>query len=350
MFSSIFGDGGAAERAAGVAAAGQKASQQMVQDQYNATKATYQPYMDAGTSALGSYQNLAGQLPGQVNPILGQMGNTVNSMNPILGKLTSSNLNDYQQSPGYDFRMQQGIKAIQNSAAANGTLNSGATLKALTQYGQDYGTNDYQNYLGNLQNQLTATNTQLGAQGNYLNSTLNANNAEMQPYANLMNQGSNMTQGLGQLGANAANTAAGYNAGAAASTAAGMQATSNSLANAGANWINMGMAAGGMAMGMPPGSMPQVNSGAMNNQGQLTQQMQQPQSYQGNGFSNSFQQGYNNPTAYSMQPGVNMPANMTPPQGYIAPQGQGYNNPQYNAGNNFNTTGSYGGNAWNVGA
>ncbi len=350
MFSSLFGDGGAAERAAGVAAAGQKASQQMVQDQLNKTTATYQPYMDAGTGALSSYQNLAGQLPGQVNPILGQMGSTVNSMNPILGKLTSNNLNDYQQSPGYDFRMQQGQKALENSAAAKGTLFSGATGKALQEYGQNFGSNEYQNYLSNLQNQLTATNTQLGAQGNYLNSTLNANNAEMQPYQTLMNQGTTMAQGLGQLSQGAINTAAGYNSGAAASTAAGMQATANSLANAGANWINMGSAAAGAAMGMPSGGMPQVNSGAMNSQGALTQQMQQPQAYQGNGFSSGFQQGYNNPVAYSMQPGVNMPSNMTPPQGYIAPQGQGYNQPQYNAGNSYNPTGSYGGNAWNVGA
>ncbi len=322
MFSSLFGDGGAAKRAAGVAAAGQKASQQMVQDQYNTTKATYQPYMDAGTGALGSYQGLAGALPGQVNPILGQMGNTVNSMNPIIGKLTSNNLNDYQQSPGYDFRMQQGEKALQNSAAANGTLFSGATGKALTEYGQNFGTNEYQNYLSNLQNQLTAVNTQLGAQGNQLNSTINANNAEMQPYANLMTQGSGMTQNLGQLGANAASTAAGYNSGAAASTAAGMQAEANSLQNAGNSWINMGaMAAGGvlggagMLGGMTAGQG-MMAGGAI--AGGATGNQMLP--YQGVGNQPAYQQ-YNQP-----QQNQQIPVNGLPwqnqPQAYIQPQQQ----------------------------
>lgn len=268
FFSSLTGDGGAAERAANVAADAQRAAAALQKGQYDTTAANYKPYVDAGTGALGSYQNLASGLPGQFNPILGQMGTTVNSMQPIVDKLTSSNLNDYQTAPGYDFRMQQGIKAIQNSAAANGTLNSGNTLKALTQYGQDYGTNDYQTYLGNLQNQLTAVNGQLGAQGNYLNSTINSANTEMAPYANLMQQGANMTQGLGQLGANSAALQGQYIAGAGATTASGMQATANSLQQAGNNVMGIGMAAAGM-----PGMGPQTTSGQLN-----------LQPYQGNGY------------------------------------------------------------------
>lgn len=52
---------------------------------------------------------------------------------------------DFQQDPGYQFRMGEGMKALERSAAARGGLNSGATLKALTRYGQDFATNEYQN-------------------------------------------------------------------------------------------------------------------------------------------------------------------------------------------------------------
>lgn len=54
-------------------------------------------------------------------------------------------MSDFQKDPGYDFRMKEGMKALQNSASARGSLNSGATMKALTRYGQDFATNEYTN-------------------------------------------------------------------------------------------------------------------------------------------------------------------------------------------------------------
>lgn len=54
-------------------------------------------------------------------------------------------INDYQKDPGYQFRLDEGNKAINAAAAARGMGNSGATMKALARYGQDYATNEYQN-------------------------------------------------------------------------------------------------------------------------------------------------------------------------------------------------------------
>lgn len=62
---------------------------------------------------------------------------------------------DYTKSPGYDFRVSEGQKAIERSAAARGGTFSGATGKALERFGQDYATNDYQNFLANYYNSLT---------------------------------------------------------------------------------------------------------------------------------------------------------------------------------------------------
>lgn len=47
--------------------------------------------------------------------------------------------------PGYMARYQQGMDALQRSAAARGTLLNGGTQKALTRYGQDYASNEYNN-------------------------------------------------------------------------------------------------------------------------------------------------------------------------------------------------------------
>lgn len=52
---------------------------------------------------------------------------------------------DFQSDPGYAFRQSEGQKAIDNSAAARGSSLSGATLKALTRYGQDTASAEYQN-------------------------------------------------------------------------------------------------------------------------------------------------------------------------------------------------------------
>jgi hypothetical protein len=54
-------------------------------------------------------------------------------------------MSDFNQDPGYQFRMQQGQQALERSAAARGGLGGGAEGKALTRYGQDYASGEYQN-------------------------------------------------------------------------------------------------------------------------------------------------------------------------------------------------------------
>lgn len=52
---------------------------------------------------------------------------------------------DYEADPGYQFRLDQGNKAINNSAAARGGLLSGATLKAITEYNSGAASQEYGN-------------------------------------------------------------------------------------------------------------------------------------------------------------------------------------------------------------
>jgi gamma-glutamyltranspeptidase len=45
--------------------------------------------------------------------------------------------------PSYQFRFNEGQRAIDRSAAAGGSLYSGGTLKALARYGQDYASTEF---------------------------------------------------------------------------------------------------------------------------------------------------------------------------------------------------------------
>lgn len=54
-------------------------------------------------------------------------------------------MSDYEADPGYGFRLSEGLKAIQNSAAARGGLLSGAALKGISRYGQDMASQEYGN-------------------------------------------------------------------------------------------------------------------------------------------------------------------------------------------------------------
>lgn len=53
----------------------------------------------------------------------------------------------YQDSTGYDFRMEEGMDAITGSAAARGLLNSGSTARGLMRFGQDFASNEFGNYM-----------------------------------------------------------------------------------------------------------------------------------------------------------------------------------------------------------
>ena len=52
-------------------------------------------------------------------------------------------LADAQNEPGYAFAMEQGRKALENSAAARGTLRTGGTMKDLFSWGHQFGEQNY---------------------------------------------------------------------------------------------------------------------------------------------------------------------------------------------------------------
>ena len=63
----------------------------------------------------------------------------------------------FKTDPGYAFRMSEGMKALERSAAARGGLLSGATLKGAQRYGQDLASQEFQNAFNRYQ--IARTNT-----------------------------------------------------------------------------------------------------------------------------------------------------------------------------------------------
>jgi len=259
MFSGIFGGGGSAKRAAQVEAEKQREAGEVIRQQYEDTALQYQPYQQAGTGALGEYQRLAGGLEAPT----AEMGQIAGTMDPIVAQLRSGDMDAYQQTPGYDFRMQEGLKAVQASAAAKGNLFSGATGKALTRYGQDYGTSEYDNYLNRLRGQLGDVGTQLGGR----QTALNAQYQNMNAYNPLIQTGYNATASLGGLGANAAQGQAGYIAGEGDAYAGGMRAKDAQMKASGDFWINQANKGAEMAGSVLSGGMYQPSGNQVNTSG-----------------------------------------------------------------------------------
>lgn len=117
---------GAGEQAQAIEAAGQQAAQSTqqaadIQRQiFERQVALQEPWRQAGVTAL-------------------------NQLVPLSTTYQPFGMQQFQQDPGYGFRMSEGMKALERSAAKRGGLLSGATLKGIQQYGQDLASQEFQN-------------------------------------------------------------------------------------------------------------------------------------------------------------------------------------------------------------
>jgi hypothetical protein len=73
-----------------------------------------------------------------------------------LSDYTKFGMDQFTQDPGYGFRLSEGMKALDRTAAARGGLMSGATLKGAQRYGQDLASQEYQNAFNRYQTERAA--------------------------------------------------------------------------------------------------------------------------------------------------------------------------------------------------
>ena len=159
----------AASDAAGQANAQNQRGLDLQREMFDEQKRLSEPYRQAG---------LTGQ--NRLMELLGLGGNTGATGYGQYAR--DFGMQDFQQDPGYQFRLGEGLKAMSRQAGARGGLISGQTMKGMENYRQGLASQEYGNafnrYQTNRQNQLaplgslmtsgqSAASGQAGAQGQY---------------------------------------------------------------------------------------------------------------------------------------------------------------------------------------
>ena len=134
--ADVFGFGPASKQAdattqaANISAQAAREQLALQQRMYEEGVARQQPWLQAGQNALAKLVTASDYTP--------------------------FGMSQFQADPGYAFRLSEGQKALERSAAARGGLLSGATGKALQRYGQEMGSQEYQNAFNRYQTERAA--------------------------------------------------------------------------------------------------------------------------------------------------------------------------------------------------
>ena len=172
------------------------------QANFEQTREDLMPYKQAGDTSLSQ--------------LMGQMG-----ADGYFNQTYKGDEFKFQADPSYAFRQQQGQDAIQSSAAAQGGLLSGATLKALTQYNSNLASQEY----GNAFNRWQSTDN-----NNYERFNADQTN-RYNRLSNLVGIGQNAAAQVGNAGAQTAQAVANNTMSGANSIAAGQIGSANAWAN-----------------------------------------------------------------------------------------------------------------------
>jgi hypothetical protein len=188
--SSLIGASAARSAGKSQAAAANRAAD-LSQAQYQQTREDQMPWLEAGRGAL-------------------------NKLIPM-SDYTKFGMDQCQADPGYAFRLSEGQKALDRSAAARGGLISGSALKAAQRFGQDMGSQEYQNAFNRYQTERASA---------------------LAPLQSLAGIGQTTASNLGATGAANANAVGGYLTSGAAANAAGNVGAANAITSGLGSYMN----------------------------------------------------------------------------------------------------------------
>jgi len=181
----------AASKAADTQAGAADRAGALSNEQFRQTREDQMPFLQAGVRALGKLEGAADYTP--------------------------FGMGEFKADPGYAFRLSEGEKALNRSAAARGGLISGGALKAATRFGQEAGSQEYTNAFNRYQLERQA---------------------KLGPLQSLAGVGQTSANQLGSFGAaNAANVGNLMTSGAAAS-AAGQVGQANAVNQGLSTYLN----------------------------------------------------------------------------------------------------------------
>ena len=181
----------ASKSAADTQAAASRSAAKLQDKQFQQTREDQMPWLEAGRGAL-------------------------NKLIP-LSEYQKFGMDQFQADPGYAFRLSEGQKALDRQAAARGGLISGSALKAATRYGQEMGSQEYQNAFNRYQTERAS---------------------QLAPLQSLAGIGQTTASNLGAQGANNAQAMGGYLTGAANAQAAGTVGMANAFGSGLGTYLN----------------------------------------------------------------------------------------------------------------
>lgn len=181
----------AAGNAANVQAGAADRAAQLQRDQYDRQNQLLAPFREAGVRALPELE--------------------------AASRYTPFSMDKFQADPGYAFRLSEGQKALERSAAARGGLISGSALKAAERYGQDMGSQEYQNAFNRYQTEQQS---------------------RLNPLQSLAGVGQTSTNALGTAGQNYATNAGEAIGQAAQARASGYVGASNAFSSGASTYMN----------------------------------------------------------------------------------------------------------------
>lgn len=188
--SSLIGASAARSTGNSQAAASREAAA-LQNAQFEQTRQDQMPWMEAGKGAL-------------------------NKLIPM-SDYTKFGMDQFQADPGYAFRLSEGQKALDRQAAARGGLISGGALKAATRFGQDMGSQEYQNAFNRYQTERASA---------------------LAPLQSLAGIGQTTAANLGASGAANANAVGNYLTSGAAANAAGNVGAANAITGGLGSYMN----------------------------------------------------------------------------------------------------------------
>lgn len=176
---------------------------QVQREMYDQTRTDLAPWRDSGSLALGDLQKL-----------LNIGGDPTQSR-----LLKPFGLEDFQASPGYQFRLDEGMKAINKGAASRGMYYAPQTLQDLGKYQQGLASGEFMDAY----NRYNADNSKI-----------------MGALSGLSTAGQNAATQTGYAGQNAASGIGSALTGGAAAQAAGYMGLANSLSGGALGLANYG--------------------------------------------------------------------------------------------------------------
>jgi len=187
---------GAAGSAADTQAQAANNASQLQWQQFQQLQQNLQPYMNLGTNNIPGLQSQLGRLQGMQF-----------SFNPTMQQL--------EQTPGYQFTLNQGLNTVNNQLAAKGLNLSGAQARGIADYTTGLASNTYQQQY---ENALKSFMTNYGVQSDTYNRL-----------SGLVGVGENAAAGVGNAGLQTASNAGNFLTSGANAQAAGMIGGANAI-------------------------------------------------------------------------------------------------------------------------